>query len=89
MTPQQLEAMLDDLDDGYEMIFRSVDAAALLARSVDPILHAWSVAEAEAGRAYAAWSERRVGDAYAAYRAAADRAGAALDVLIAARRAAL
>lgn len=50
-------------------------------RSYDELFAAWSVATAEANLAYDAWRREPGPEAYAAFRAADDRAGAAQDAL--------
>lgn len=50
-------------------------------RSYDALFAAWSVAAAEANLAYDAWRREPGPAAYAAFRAADDRAGAAQDAL--------
>jgi hypothetical protein len=47
----------------------------------DPLLAAWTKAEADARAAYDAWRLDRERDSYVAYRACADRADAAQDAL--------
>ena len=49
----------------------------------DPVLGAWTEAEADARAAYDAWRLNRERDSYVAYRACADRADAAQDALAA------
>ncbi len=50
-------------------------------RSQDGLFTAWSIATAEANLAYDAWRREPGAAAYAAFRAADDRAGAAQDAL--------
>ena len=78
MTVRQLHNLLRGLDDTRELV---------VARRVDDdvLKEVWRAAQDEADHAYAVWREHRgSGDAYLLYRAAADRADAALDALIAA-----
>lgn len=76
MTVRQLHNLLRGLDDTREVIVsRGVDG--------DVLKEVWRAAQDEADHAYAAWGELRGGDAYLLYRAAADRADAALDTLVA------
>lgn len=76
MTVRQLHNLLRGLDDTREVIVRR-------SRHGDVLQEVWRAAQDEADLAYAAWCERRGRDAYLAYRAAADRADAALDALVA------
>jgi hypothetical protein len=78
MTVRQLQNLLRGLDDTRELVVsRRGDG--------DVLLEVWRAAQDEADHAYAVWHAVRGGDAYLLYRAAADRADAALDALIAAR----
>jgi hypothetical protein len=52
-------------------------------RDGDVLKEVWRGAQDEADAAYAAWQELRGREAYLRYRAAADRADAALDALVA------
>ncbi|HEU4974567.1 MAG TPA: hypothetical protein VFT50_05715 [Baekduia sp.] len=74
MTVSQLHDLLHGLDDTYEIVVRRDADGDLLAQ-------VWRAAQDEADDAYAAWRDRGGPEAYLAYRAAADRADAALDVL--------
>jgi hypothetical protein len=79
MTVRQLHNLLRGLDDTRELVVsRRVDG--------DVLKDVWRAAQDEANHAYAAWRELRDTDAYLLYRAAADRADAALDALIRARQ---
>jgi hypothetical protein len=74
MTVRQLHDLLRGLHDSREIVVSSVLG--------EDVLHAaWRSAEREAERLYACWRELGGGEAYLAYRAAADRADAALDEL--------
>jgi hypothetical protein len=78
MTVRQLHNLLRGLDDTRELVVaRRVDG--------DVLKEVWRAAQDEADHAYAVWRDLRGADAYLLYRAAADRADAALDALIAAR----
>lgn len=79
MTVRQLHNLLRGLDDTREVVVRRRRGS----RSGDLLKEVWRSAQDEADSAYAAWCERRGRDAYLAYRAAADRADAALDTLVA------
>jgi hypothetical protein len=78
MTVRQLHNLLRGLDDTREVI------VGRRGRHDDVLMEVWRAAQDEADGAYAAWCEARSRDAYLAYRAAADRADAALDTLAAA-----
>jgi hypothetical protein len=76
MTVRQLHNLLRGLDDTRELVVRR--------RRVDgDVLQAvWRAAQDEADLAYSVWRELRGREAYLTYRAAADRADAALDALV-------
>jgi hypothetical protein len=77
MTVRQLHNLLRGLDDTKELVVsRTPDG--------DVLRDVWRAAQDEADAAYAAWQELKGLDAYLLYRAAADRADAALDAMIAA-----
>ena len=80
MTVRQLHNLLRGLDDTREVV---------VARGVqgDVLKEVWRAAQDEADHAYALWRDLRDTDAYLLYRAAADRADAALDALVTARTA--
>jgi hypothetical protein len=78
MTVRQLHNLLHGLDDTREVVVSGG------AGQGDVLKEVWRAAQDEADRAYAIWSELRGADAYMLYRAAADRADAALDALVAA-----
>lgn len=67
----------------YELFTDLYDLAELVLGGPveDPLLAAWSEAEADARAAYDAWRLDRGRDSYVAYRACADRADAAQDAL--------
>ncbi|MCW3008083.1 MAG: hypothetical protein JWP17_2709 [Solirubrobacterales bacterium] len=73
MTTQQLHDLLEEIPDTRELVVASPEPDGLLA--------AWRAAHAESARALARWRMARGCDAFAAYRAAADRADAAQDAL--------
>jgi hypothetical protein len=80
MTVRQLHNLLRGLDDTRELVVgRPGDG--------DVLRQVWRAAQDEADTAYADWQDEGGGDAYLAYRAAADHADAALDAVIAAGRA--
>jgi hypothetical protein len=83
MTAQQLHSMLGSLDDTRELVLDAPQAD-----EDHPLFTAWLVAERRAARALAAWRTRSAApvEAYAAYRAAADEADAAQDVLASSSR---
>ena len=74
MTVRQLHQLLRGLDDTREVVVGRGPS--------EDVLHAvWRAAEDEAGEAYAAWHEHPGREGWLAYRAAADRADAAMDAL--------
>jgi len=81
MTVRQLHNLLRGLDDTRELIVARSDHG-------DVLEQVWRAAQNEADAAYAAWQDAGGREAYLAYRAAADRADAAMDAIIASRRAA-
>jgi hypothetical protein len=75
MTVRQLHNLLRGLDDTREVVVsRRVDG--------DVLKEVWRAAQDEADHAYAGWLDVGGPDAYLLYRAAADRADAALDALV-------
>jgi hypothetical protein len=78
MTVRQLHNLLRGLDDTRELVVSSGVQG-------DVLKEVWRAAQEEADHAYAMWRDLRGCDAYLLYRAAADRADAALDALVAAR----
>jgi hypothetical protein len=78
MTVRQLHQLLRGLDDTRELVVSRMPSG--------DVLHAvWRAAQEEADEAYHAWCEHRGRECYLAYRAAADRADAALDAVVAYR----
>ena len=76
MTVRQLHQLLRGLEDTRELVVARTPS--------DDVLHeVWRGAQDEADAAYSAWCAERGREAYLAYRAAADRADAALDAVIA------
>jgi hypothetical protein len=74
MTPRQLHQLLRGLDDAGEVVYGRGPS--------EDVLHAvWRSAQEEADQAYGRWAEIGGREAYLAYRAAADRADAAMDAL--------
>jgi hypothetical protein len=76
MTVRQLHNLLRGLDDTRELVVKRRRGDGDILKEV------WRAAQDEADNAYAAWRELRGLDAYLTYRAAADRADAALDALV-------
>ena len=76
MTVRQLHNLLHGLEDTREVVVQRRSS-----RGGDVLTEVWRAAQDEADGAYAAWCEARSRDAYLAYRAAADRADAAMDAL--------
>jgi hypothetical protein len=83
MTTRELRQLLEDVEDTREIVLAD-RAAVSEVRAVAELQTVWSAARAEANLAYDAWRATGGGGAYAAYRAAEDRADAAEDVLAAA-----
>jgi hypothetical protein len=81
MSPERLQVCFQALRCTGELVLTSAFAGTL---DEDPLRCAWAAAEADAALAYDAWLETGDGRAFAVYRAAADRAGAAQDALAAA-----
>ena len=76
MTVRQLHNLLRGLDDTREVVVaRGADG--------DVLKEVWRAAQDEADHAYAIWRDVHGAEAYLRYRAAADRADAALDALVA------
>lgn len=80
MTGRQLHDLLHGLEDTREIVMPRGTAG-------DGLHDVRRAAQDDADEAYAMWRERGGEEAYLAYRAAADRADAALDALIAQRAA--
>jgi hypothetical protein len=80
MTVRQLHDLLHGLEDTREVVMRRGTEG-------DVLEQVRRAAQDEADEAYAGWRERAGREAYLAYRAAADRADAALDALIGQRAA--
>jgi hypothetical protein len=81
MSSASLQVCFQALHSTGELVLTSAFAGTL---GEDPLRCAWAAAEADATLAYDAWLQIRDGCAFAVYRAAADRAGAAQDALAAA-----
>jgi hypothetical protein len=75
MTVRQLHDLLHGLEDTREVVMRR-------GAEGDVLEQVWRAAQDDADEAYAGWRERTGREAYLTYRAAADRADAALDALI-------
>jgi hypothetical protein len=83
MTVRQLHNLLRGIDDTHEVVVSPRRGRGRAGRPGDDVLkEVWRAAQDEADEAYAAWSDLSGCDAYLRYRAAADRADAALDALI-------
>lgn len=76
---RQLHNLLRGLDDTRELVVKKRRGDGDILKEV------WRAAQDEADQAYAVWRELSGLDAYLLYRAAADRADAALDALVDAR----
>jgi hypothetical protein len=81
MSSERLQVCFQALSFSGELVLTGAFATTL---DDDPLRCAWAAAEADAALAYDAWREMRNASAFAVYRAAADRAGAAQDALAAA-----
>ena len=80
MSAQKLQAALDGSLATGEIVIRPHPRLA-----ADELVQAWREARAEANGALTAWRTLRTREAFAAYRAAEDRADAAQDTLAARR----
>ena len=76
MTAKQFQKLLRGLDDTREVVVSRTPSG-------DVLQAVWRAAQAEADEAYADWCEHGGHEPYLAYRAAADRADAALDAVMA------
>jgi hypothetical protein len=75
MTTQQLHDLLEAVPDTREIV--------VVCAHDDDLHGAWRAAQDDAARALADWRAWPGGEAFAAYRAAQDRADAAQDALVA------
>lgn len=73
MTVRELHDLLEAIPDTRELV--------VVSPGPDGLLSAWRAANAEAARALGAWRRSGGSEAFAAYRAAADRADAAHEAL--------
>jgi len=80
MSARQLHDVLDAILDTGEIVIRPQSVSA-----ADVLLAAWRCAHADAEAALERWRARRTREAFAAFRAAEDRADAAQDALAARR----
>jgi hypothetical protein len=78
MPGRRLLELLDEIPDTGEIVIRMPSAPA-----GDELLEAWRSARAEANAALERWRVVHTRDAFAAFRAAEDRADAAQDALAA------
>jgi acyl-CoA reductase-like NAD-dependent aldehyde dehydrogenase len=85
MSAKDLKELLEHLDDTHEIVLGPVDEPAeALPLPAEELLFCWREAEDEAARAFQLWRGRPGAEAFAVYRAAADRAEAAQATLAAA-----
>jgi hypothetical protein len=84
MSRRELEDLLERIEDTREIVLGPM--AAGWAPGSGELYAVWNDARHVANRAYLAWRENPGREAYAAYRAAADRADAAADALAVAGR---
>jgi hypothetical protein len=80
MSGRQLQDVLDEIPDTGEIVIRLPGA-----RGADELLEAWRNARADANAALERWRAAHTREAFAAFRAAEDRADAAQDALAARR----
>jgi hypothetical protein len=80
MSTRLLLELLDGIPDTGEIVIRPHSRGA-----GDELFEAWRNAHADAGAALHEWRRQRTAAAFAAYRAAEDRADAAQDALAARR----
>jgi len=78
MSAQDLKALLDQVEDTRELVFRR---SASQGHEWNALYDAWSDAHEEAEDAYSDWRTCGGGGRYTRYRAAADREDAAQDTL--------
>jgi len=85
MSAKDLKELLEHLDDTHEIVVLGPVAGAADEAPLPPareeLVLCWRDAEDEAARAYRRWREIPGAEAFAVYRAAADRAEAAQDAL--------
>ena len=82
MSAKDLKELLEHLDDTREIVLGPVAGPDEdLPFPFEELLFCWRDAEDEAAAAYQLWRERPGADAFAVYRAAAERADAALATL--------
>ena len=88
MSRRDLEDLLERIEDTREIVLGPATSRLAPDELRDELHAVWEGARQDANRAYDAWSTQGGRDAYAAYRAAADREDAAADAaaLVHARR---
>ena len=83
MSAKDVKELLEHLDDTHEIVVLG-PVAEPADEGPEELLRCWRDAQDDAAIAYRTWSAKPGAEAYAVYRAAADRAEAAQDALAAA-----
>jgi hypothetical protein len=84
MSPRELQELLARIEDTREIVLGPAASRRPATGTVVELYAVWDAARTDARRAYDAWRSRPGPEGYCIYRAAADRADAAADVLAAA-----
>jgi hypothetical protein len=86
MSRRDLEDLLERIDDTREIVLGPAAARLTPEERHDELYAVWDGAREDANTAYDSWRSERGREAYAAYRAAADREDAAAAALAHVRR---
>ena len=86
MSTKELKDLLERIEDTREIVLGPAKGKQRATGEVAEIYAVWDAARTEARGAYDAWLAEPCRDAYAVYRAAADRADAAANALARAAR---